>query len=231
MPKRRLERKLDLEEEKLLLPSSSDDEYDRKSGSDGEKEPEIKDPFLNDDSDSDSAPETLTFKTALESSKKFKQQTTKIVKTHLEEKKKRRKEIHDQILKQREEKKLKIDDKKLPDDVLENLKDFPQEHHENKQTDVENVQTVDEDEIANEDGEETEKDTVPEDAVAVHGPTIFKCKVIPVESKKPKFVPKEIAHFKDTLLYGKRVKREKSARTAMLQTKKRQVYNRSLHAK
>ncbi|GFS52978.1 uncharacterized protein TNIN_260271 [Trichonephila inaurata madagascariensis] len=225
MPKRRLERNLNFEEDKLLLPSSSDDEYDSKSGSDSEKEPEIKDPFMNEDSDSDGAPETLSFKSALESSKKFKQQTTKIVKTHLEEKKKRRKEIHDQVIKQREEKKLKIDDKKLPDDVLENLKDFPQGHEDNEETNDENGKTVDED------VEETEKDTVPEDAVAVHGPTVFKCKVIPEESKKPKVVPDEIAHFKDILLFGERVKREKSARTAMLQAKKKLVNKSGLCVK
>ncbi|GFR19781.1 uncharacterized protein TNCT_1511 [Trichonephila clavata] len=219
MPKRRLEMNLDLEEEKLLLPSS-DDEYETKSGGDSEEEPEIKDPFLNEDSDSDSAPETLSFKSALESSKKFKQQTTKVIKTHLEEKKKRKKEIHYQIMKQREEKKLRIDDKKLPDDVLENLKDFPEENDENEQT-------VDENENVDEVGEETEKDIVPEDVVGIHGPTVFKCKVLPVESKKPKFVSEEIAHFKDNLLYGGRVKREKSARAALLQSRKQLVYKHS----
>lgn len=40
----------------------------------------------------------------------------------------------------------------------------------------------------------------------------FKCKVLPVEAKKPKFIPEKVEHFKDRLLYGGRIRREKNSK-------------------
>ncbi|GFS82259.1 uncharacterized protein NPIL_576651 [Nephila pilipes] len=216
MPKRKLEMKLDSDEEKLLLPSSSEDELE--SGSDvsdedgedvNDEDGKIKDPFLNEDSDSDSSPETLSFKSALEDSKKLRLHRTQVIKTDIDEKKRKRKEIHSQVMKQKEEKKLKIDEKKLPDDILENLEDIPQFVDNGKESDYED--------------EETPIDSVPEDVIATHGPTIFKCKVLPVEAMKCKFVSQDIARFKENKLYRGHIRREKSSRAAMLKTQKQLV--------
>ncbi|CAL1270837.1 unnamed protein product [Larinioides sclopetarius] len=200
---------LDPQEEKLLLPSSSENEEDHSDVSENE-ELEVEDPFENENSDSDSPPIAVTNKFAIESEKKFRQHTSQVIKTHIDERKRKRKELHEQYLKRKEEKRQKIDDKKLPDDILENLKDSADEEKE-ESFDNENGFEGDEPKDA---------DSNSEDIVAVHGPIVFKCKILPQESKKPKHIREEVVNFKNNLLFGGRIRREKSSRDAMLKREK-----------
>ncbi|KAF8794017.1 hypothetical protein HNY73_002042 [Argiope bruennichi] len=192
---------LDPEEEKLLLPSSSEDEEEDNSDAYDKDEPEIKDPFENEDSDSDSPPIAVTNKVAVENERKFRQYTSQVIKTHIDERKRKRKEMHEQYLKEKEEKRQKIDDKKLPDDILENLKDKADEDYKESSD--------------NEKGLEGEI-----------RPTVFKCKVLPEESKKPKHIREEVVNFKNNLLFGGRIRREKSSRDAMLKHEKQMARHR-----
>ncbi|GIY85932.1 uncharacterized protein CDAR_311161 [Caerostris darwini] len=220
MGSNRLQMKLDPTEDKLLLPSSSEDEDDLKSS---DEDHQIQDPFQSDgdsdfegasemapfksafdeESDSDGPPEIISFKSTLEEMKKQQQERNQTIKSHQDEKRKRRRERHEEFLLQKEEKRQKVDEKKLPDDILENLKDdLPSEN-----------KVSFEDESGFEDDEDKKN---LDDVVAVHGSTVFKCKVLSVEAKKPKFVPESVANFKNNLLYGGRIRREKNTRTAML---------------
>lgn len=96
----RLRAKLEDEEEKILLPSDSDSELS------DEEQQVVEDPFPEeeDDSDSDAAPDAVSFKAALEDTKTFKRQATQVIKTQLNERRKKRKEIHEQYMIQKEEK-------------------------------------------------------------------------------------------------------------------------------
>ncbi|GBM13501.1 hypothetical protein AVEN_82775-1 [Araneus ventricosus] len=207
---------LDPEDEKLLLPSSSEDEEEDHSVASDNDEPEVKDPFDNEDSDSDSPPIAVTNKFAIENERKFRQHTSQVIKTHVDERKRKRKELHEQYLMRKEEKRQKIDDKKLPDDILKNLKD---------NADEENRESPD-NEIGFEGDETKDADTNSEDIVAVHGTTVFKCKVLPQESKKPKHVREEVVNFKNNLLFGGRIRREKCSRDAMLKREKQMSRHR-----
>ncbi|XP_055953973.1 glutamic acid-rich protein-like [Argiope bruennichi] len=210
---------LDPEEEKLLLPSSSEDEEEDNSDAYDKDEPEIKDPFENEDSDSDSPPIAVTNKVAVENERKFRQYTSQVIKTHIDERKRKRKEMHEQYLKEKEEKRQKIDDKKLPDDILENLKDKADEDYKESSDNEKGLEETSGDESNN-------AAMNSEDVIAVHGPTVFKCKVLPEESKKPKHIREEVVNFKNNLLFGGRIRREKSSRDAMLKHEKQMARHR-----
>ncbi|KAG8191057.1 hypothetical protein JTE90_008372 [Oedothorax gibbosus] len=204
----RMQAKLDAEEDKILLPQSSEDEEEEFS----EDEQVIKDPFASeDDSDSDDAPDALSFKEAFEDTKSLKRQTVQVIRTQQEERRKKRREIHDQYMLQKEQKRLKVDEKKLPDDIFEDLKDDKE---------VENLGPIDNEKAQNDADQVKEVDL---ENVGIHGATVFKCKVLPVESKKPRYIPQQAASFKDNLLYGGRIRREKNAREAMLKTEKQKA--------
>ncbi|XP_035225105.1 uncharacterized protein LOC118197681 isoform X2 [Stegodyphus dumicola] len=210
-------KKLIENEDKISLPSSSEDEL-LFAGNSSDDDISSEDDSKGESSDSDGAPEMVSFKSALENSKLLRKHTAEVIKTQKEERKRKRKEIQAKNLLQKEEKKQAIQQKKLPDDVLENLED----HSVLKPKDLsfENEPDNFEENYEESGLEKSTENPGDEDTVAVHGPTVFKCKILSKESKKPKRVFEEAMSFKERTLFDGRIRREKSSREAMLKISK-----------
>ncbi|KFM83328.1 hypothetical protein X975_18430, partial [Stegodyphus mimosarum] len=215
-------------EDKISLPSSSEDELLFAGNSSDDDIASEDDSKEEESSDSDGAPEMVSFKSALENSKLLRKHTAEVIKTQKEERKRKRKEIQAKNLLQKEEKwgvfsplifqKQAIQQKKLPDDILENLED----HSVLKPKDLsfENEPCNFEENYEESGLEESTENLGDDETVVVHGPTVFKCKILSKESKKPKHVFEEAMNFKERALFGGRIRREKNSREAMLKISK-----------
>ncbi|XP_054707574.1 uncharacterized protein LOC129217319 [Uloborus diversus] len=194
-------------DEIIPLPSSSsEDEEEFDIG--GESDASDEDLFPQA-SDSDSAPETVSFKTAEVNTNLLRKRTAEVIKTQKEERRKKRKEMHLKNSIQKEEKRKKIKENLLPDDMLAKLDNNIPPSEEIVQQELSDVEA---DRI---------KEDIVEKVVGVHGPTVFKCKVIPKSSQKPKVVSEAASNFRQKMLYGGRIRREKSTREAILKQEKR----------
>lgn len=148
------------------------------------------------DDGSDSAPEEVTFQDGKEKSLQIQKNAAEQIKAQKEAVKRKRKEMHLRNKQHKEEKRKKLEEKRLPSEILEGLEESNSEAVLN--TSVQPLKKV------FEDAESSDEDAIAEkDFISIHGSTVFKLKVLNDRTRKPS-VPESIANFRRNALMSVR---------------------------